>query len=501
MNTSPETVFIRCDAGTSLGMGHLVRCLSLAHMLKKYFNIQFIVQETEEAVYEWIHQEGFSFLTIKRCAEISEDCNETVRLVKEVSNGSSIVVLDGYHFKTEYQQHVKEHNLSVVCIDDLHEWHHVADAIINHAPGISPSAYNTVKNTRLLLGTSYALLRPEILQAAKGKRETKPVQSFLVSMGAADSDNCTLFFAELLIENFSSAHVHLLVSSLNPHLETIRAFATSHPENVSLHINLNTAELIRQIEQCEVVICPASTISLEACAIGCTLVTGYTAANQLGILAGLTQCEAALSLGYFQTLTKQAARESIESLVINNSAREQQLTNQRCLIDGKSPLRIARAFLEIQRKANCRPAMEEDAKQIFEWANDPGVRANSFQSDIIPWENHLAWYHRALNSEQIIFLMYEVNHLPAAQIRLTKEGYTATISYSVDSAFRGKGLGTWLLQHIALHVRLEYPGIEILQGWVKTSNTASIRAFQRAGFILSEELDDRVLFKLKLDSL
>jgi UDP-2,4-diacetamido-2,4,6-trideoxy-beta-L-altropyranose hydrolase len=499
MNPPLSKVFIRCDAGTRLGMGHLVRCLSLGDMLKKYFDVHFILQETENTVYDWIHQLGFSYLTIAHTSEMLEDCNETIRLLNENTTSPSLIVLDGYHFKTEYQQRLQDNEYRVVCIDDLHSWHQVADAIINHAPGISPDEYDTEKNTRLLLGTSYALLRPEILHYTKRRHVVKGNHTFLVSMGAADNDNCTLFFGELLLDCFSSANVHLLVSSLNPNLESIQSFASSHSNNVSLHINLNTNELIRKIEQCEVVICPASTISLEACAIGCTLITGYTAVNQQGILAGLTEHGAAYSLGHFQTLTKQAACDSIRSILLNTSAREEQLAKQQSLIDGKSPLRIARAFLEIARNANCRIATLEDAKQIFAWANDPEVRANSFNSEIISWKNHLDWYTNTLNSAHIIFLIYEINHVPTAQLRLNTEGNTATVSYSVDNAFRGKGLGTWLLHHIGLYVKLEYGSIEILQGWVKKSNTASLRAFRSAGFIPVEESDDRILFKLTLD--
>lgn len=500
MSALPNTVFIRCDAGTRLGMGHLVRCLSLAHIVKQYFNVQFILQETEETVYEWIRKEDFTHLTISRTTDYAADCKETLELLKSCSQHSDIVVLDGYHFRTEYQQHIKDRGYKLICIDDLHSWHHVADAIINHAPGISPNEYDATENTHLLLGTSYVLLRPEFLKVAAQPKQPTFGENFLVSMGAADNDNCTLFFAEILTEAFPSSHIKLLVSSLNPHLEKIKAFASAYAKNISIAINLNTAELIDALEESDVVICPASTISLEACAIGCTLITGYTAANQLGILSGLTTLGAASTLGHFQSLTKQSAKESIEAILSNRKVRQEQFDRQRILIDGKSKVRIARAFLEIACQVTCRPALPEDAKQIFDWANDAEVRANSFQSATIPWENHMQWYTRCLHSDEVILLLYSIHQQPAAQMRLNIDEHTATISYSVDSCFRGKGLGTWLLLHISLHATLEYPTIEVLQGWVKKSNTASLKAFQRAGFYVAEELEDRILFKLNLNS-
>ena len=71
-----------------------------------------------------------------------------------------MVVIDGYQFDTEYQQKVKKSGASLVCLDDLHNQHFVADIIINHAPGVDPGKYSAEPYTQYLLGPSYALLRP-----------------------------------------------------------------------------------------------------------------------------------------------------------------------------------------------------------------------------------------------------------------------------------------------------------------------------------------------------
>ena len=42
-----------------------------------------------------------------------------------------IVVLDGYHFDTNYQTKIKQKGCKLVCIDDLHDKHFVADIIIH----------------------------------------------------------------------------------------------------------------------------------------------------------------------------------------------------------------------------------------------------------------------------------------------------------------------------------------------------------------------------------
>jgi UDP-2,4-diacetamido-2,4,6-trideoxy-beta-L-altropyranose hydrolase len=496
-----NAVYVRCDAGTQLGMGHLVRCLSLSHMLRHYFQVQFIVQETDSTAYEWILTNGFTYLTLPRNIEYETDCEQLILLLEKNAKHGDVVVLDGYHFQSSYQKNLMDAGYKVAAIDDLHNWHHEANLVVNHAPGIDNNNYSIAENTRLLLGSSYALLRPEILRASRTMREIHPVESVLISMGASDTDNCTLFFAEIIAGNFSDLHLHLLVSSINPHLEALHRFAENHYPNTSLHINLRTSELVSQLQSTSAVICPASSISLESCALGCSIITGYTAENQLGILAGLTSAGAAISLGHFQTLDQETTRKKIEIFFSDLALRREQKKNQRLLIDGKSGLRIALNFLEINRSASCRKAKPDDAQQVFAWANDPAVRSNSFQSEPISWENHVQWYNQALQTPAITMWIYSINHIPAAQMRLNADGNTATISYSVASDFRGKGLGSWLLEHVCILTQLEIPEIEYLQGWVKKANIASFKAFERSGFSIVEELEDRVLFKLPLDTL
>ena len=43
-----------------------------------------------------------------------------------------------------------------------------------------------------------------------------------------------------------------------------------------------------------------------------------------------------------------------------------------------------------------RPVCADDCRMIWEWANDPLVRSQSFANDPIPWESHVAWFKRAL---------------------------------------------------------------------------------------------------------
>lgn len=494
MHTLPP-LYIRCDGGTHIGMGHVVRCLALAQMVRSYFDVHFIVQETDASIYALIASNGFAYSTIARTSNESEDVEATLHGMQQ---REGIIVLDGYHFRTLFQQQLREHGFKVVAIDDLHAWHYTADAIINHAPGIGSEVYDTAPHTRLLLGLKYALLRPEVIAATQRNHTIRNAEHVLISMGAADADNCTQFFASLLRNHFPEITAHLLVSDLNPHLTALKSLASAHPNRVVLHNNLSGNALVELLLTMDAVICPASSISLEACATGCTLITGFTADNQLGILSGLEHRRAAFSLGKLQTLEEFETAKHIGDWLNNLHTRTEQQQQQRLLIDGRSGLRIACALMEVAQGVTVRLATPSDAQRYFDWANDADVRANSYSTEPIAWENHLHWFQQTLASTQHRLYIYCIDSLPAAQLRLKLEEQTATISYSVDAAHRGRGLGKFMLRHITAQAALDFPSLHALTGWVKKTNTPSVRAFEACGYSASETTDDSIRFSFLL---
>jgi UDP-2,4-diacetamido-2,4,6-trideoxy-beta-L-altropyranose hydrolase len=492
-------VFMRCDGGVTLGMGHVMRCIALGHMLKKHFTITFLVRATDNTVYDWIQAQGFECTTLSRHENAQDELKEILQNVHDTA--ASMIVLDGYQFKTDYQQRLLDAGVKVIAIDDLHDWYHPAHAIINHAPNISPSAYQCAPTTRLLLGCNYAMLRPELLAAAAKPRTLQQANSFMISMGAADVHNHTEFFARILSTLYPGATLHLLVSSLNPHLTSIEAFYQRHATQVQLHLNLASNQLTSLLLRVDAVVCPASTIALEACATGCTLITGYSAANQQGILAGLIERQAAFSLGAFENIDESTTRDTLAAWMNDTALRRNQLEQQRMLIDGKSGYRLVQSFMELAKDITVRKANADDVQLYFDWANDPQVRANSFQTSDITWSEHESWFRCVLNNSANTLYLYSIGEKPASQMRLKLDGNTATINYSVSTDFRGQGLGTWLLMHIALKTRIELPEVKTLIGWVKKNNIPSLRAFEKAGYSVTTESEDSFMYSLDLSTL
>ncbi len=136
---------------------------------------------------------------------------------------------------------------------------------------------------------------------------------------------------------------------------------------------------------------------------------------------------------------------------------------------------------------NLKKARSEDVDLLFEWANDRGVRENSFNTAPIAYEEHVKWFGKILADESVHqYILYE-DDIPAGQVRLNIEGKNARISFSVAEKNRGRGLGSAMLMMLPeLLVKDKITGVTKLVGEVKHENAASARAFEKCGYARHE---------------
>lgn len=131
-----------------------------------------------------------------------------------------------------------------------------------------------------------------------------------------------------------------------------------------------------------------------------------------------------------------------------------------------------------------RKALEGDMDLLFKWANDPVVRANSFNTDPILYENHVEWFNKMMDDPAVLQFILMDGDIPVGQIRLNVEESEAEIGYSMDSEFRGKGYGHRILKLVVDEVQKNYPEIKGLIAKVKPENVASNKLFESEGYCL-----------------
>ena len=129
-----------------------------------------------------------------------------------------------------------------------------------------------------------------------------------------------------------------------------------------------------------------------------------------------------------------------------------------------------------------RRATIDDMDLIYDWANDPVVRSNSFNTNSIRYEDHQQWYKNVMEDASVLLYILMDDEIPIGQIRLNIQDSEAEISYSVSAEYRGKGYGKILLELIVDEVKISHPEIKTLLAKVKPDNLASNKLFVDEGY-------------------
>lgn len=139
----------------------------------------------------------------------------------------------------------------------------------------------------------------------------------------------------------------------------------------------------------------------------------------------------------------------------------------------------------------CARPNEEDAALAFTWRNDPITREMSFHTELQRWEEFYPKYlGRSFNLPDLppLFVLWEGKRaafvfFESANHPANKRRRACLLSINIDPECRSKGLGTTILKEIQSWVRQR--GYDTLLAEIKTDNIISLKAFEKAGFILA----------------
>jgi len=101
-----------------------MRCIALAQAWKeKGGRVTFLSHCNSENIGRRIQNEGFTFIPIIYPYPHSNDLAQLLEALTSSRRSHSIipnwVVLDGYHFDTEYQQRIRQSGHKLLVIDDM----------------------------------------------------------------------------------------------------------------------------------------------------------------------------------------------------------------------------------------------------------------------------------------------------------------------------------------------------------------------------------------------
>jgi len=295
----PRRLVFRADGNATIGLGHLVRLLALADMLRGLAPGMFVVREPTPAVADLVAQAGWALHALPAQPLTSE----AEALATNFLQAADVLVLDGYAFDLAYQQQLRQSGCGLVYIDDLRAWPVVADVLINHSPGVAPADYEAPAAARLLLGPAFSLLRRPFIEQAAPPLASPALASALVCFGGADPLGLTARALAALLALPQVRRIGLLVGAAFAGEAVLQDALAAHPgREIQVYRNLGAAELVALLQGYDVAVVPASTVLIEALALGRPALTGYYADNQQALASYVHTHEQAFSVGNFADL-------------------------------------------------------------------------------------------------------------------------------------------------------------------------------------------------------
>ena len=351
-------VVIRADANSKIGMGHVMRCLSVADALVKCGEEVLFVTADDTPV-PLLTKKGVPYRVLHTDyadmeAELPELWNALSELPQRVESSeealpqrNTAILVDSYYVTEKYLAALKK-RITTIYMDDIYAFSYPVDMLINYNIYGEEMGYEkdaAFADTKILLGTEYVPLREEF--SAAEQQRTAADGGILITTGGSDSFNLAgqLLMEAMKYDALKEKEYHVVSGSLNPHIGELQALAQKH-ENIHIHCNVtNMAELMAESE---VALSAGGSTLYELCAMGVPVIAFSFAENQERLVQTFVKRGIAQYGGNYRTDGNKMIQNTIaglETLLEDENLRTEYRKKARTLVDGKGAVRIAEAIL------------------------------------------------------------------------------------------------------------------------------------------------------------
>lgn len=305
-----NTLYIRADGNAQIGLGHVMRCLSIA-LAAQSLGQDCIFLTADDSCRETIEQRGFSAYTL------NSDWNHLeselpVLCAYLAQHHAQRILIDSYYVTEPYLRILCE-KVRVAYLDDVAAFVYPCHTLINYNV-YAPTLYRPIDypSTQMLLGPGFAPLRPEF-QNLPQRVLRKTVSNILFTTGGTDSLGMLPLLLKILLNDYTffGINLHIVVGNFHQHLYGLKKIA-NRKSNIHLYVNIDTiAELM---QQCDLAISAGGSTLYELCACGTPTVCFSLADNQLRAVHWFAKHEMMLYAGDARVDSTRCAQQIIDMI-------------------------------------------------------------------------------------------------------------------------------------------------------------------------------------------
>jgi UDP-2,4-diacetamido-2,4,6-trideoxy-beta-L-altropyranose hydrolase len=346
-------VYIRVDASTQIGTGHIIRCLALADELcKRGIITSFISRKLPGNLCDLVKKKGFKVHILPYIEssvidwEIDLEQTRAV-LAKEID----WLILDSYTIDFKWEIQMRPYVKRIMVIDDLADRQHDCDLLLDQNLYENfESRYDGLipHHCQKFLGPKYALLRPEFKEARKNlKHRNGFIKRILISFGGSDQSNETAKALEAVkLLNMPDIAVDVIVGKANPYAKMIKQLCSVIP-NTTFYCQIdNMAQLMADAD---LAVGAGGTSTWERCCLGLPAILIVLADNQKEIAEWLDKEGMVLNLGWYEDITEKGIKYAINELLNDKKRLKQMSVKAKKIIDGRG---VERIVTEIEKRCS-----------------------------------------------------------------------------------------------------------------------------------------------------
>lgn len=333
-----KSACFRCDASLDIGIGHLMRCITLAGALKENgWDCKFITAETSDIMLPILSQ--YSLVSPEAIPDLSD-----------------LLVVDHYDLDQKYETAARVWASKIMVIDDLADRQHDCDILLDQTFGRSVSDYQALipEHCTILCGSDYTLLRPQFLSAryrAEEKRhKVERIENILVNFGSTNPEGIMQKILSVLAE-FKEwpLTINIVTGNQTQGLDILQEEAKKILEETQHNINLliDIPDIAEKMVEADLAFGAGGTTSWERACLGLPTIMIELADNQSLVAQNLLERGAVLHLGKLSYVTENKIDNAFKN-VRDNSALLRNMSKQAFRIcDGLGTDRVSERIEEI----------------------------------------------------------------------------------------------------------------------------------------------------------
>ncbi len=335
---------IRVDWGISIGLGHLMRCLSLASEFKELKNnVLFLSNEEHEVLI----QNGFEAIKIEKEKDMNLELDSILTIIDNYN--IDCLIIDHYEASVEYMTELSKNVKILVYLEDLGKKSPPVDFLINGNVFAEKDCYpHPHKKTNFLLGTPYTLLRKEFLNLPR--REIKKTPSnIMITTGGSDSKHLTIRLLKILIADDLTKQIQIkvIIGEDFENVLEIEDFAKKY-ENIILYYRIsNMAQIMRESD---LALSTSGSSLYELAITGTPSISFIIVDNQESVARKMNELNCTMNLGWFNKIDDKMITEKIGEVLNNYKLRKEMGRVGQQIFDGKGAFRCVKAIVDSLRK-------------------------------------------------------------------------------------------------------------------------------------------------------